>query len=224
MLIRLSGICAEFTNSGAEQTRAVEHLNAEREQIEAELAARDADYLLKSSTFPTVADRSPNRYSLPTDLGKFRYVERVITESTADYARLLPVQILSEKEVSITGSNGFPVMISTGSTGPPQGYLLGLDFVQLFPISDAVHTIRIWYLGRYADIVADDTELDIPEVLNDSIVFGVRIRIHDYLHFPTGGFKAELAIKKEKAFQSLMSRVSDGPLFGNAAIPPSDWW
>ena len=55
------------------------------------------------------------------------------------------------------------------------------------------------------------------------IVYGARIRIWDYLHLPTAGPKAELALKREKAFQSLLNRVSDGPRYGNTAIPVADW-
>ena len=203
----LTYICNEFTNSGDEATRALDHLNAEREQVEGDLSARHPDYLLRSQTFSTSAGRSPNRYSLPADIQKVRYLERVVSDSTADYERLWPVQQLTEKGDATFDAGGSTVMISGSSTGPPLCYLLGDDFWQIFPISDAVYTLRVWYAKRYADITASNDELNIVEYLSDVIVFGARIRIHDFLHLPTNDLTTELMLKKERALRALINRV-----------------
>ncbi len=213
----------EFTNSGAEQTRMLAFFNSEKRILESMLANRPGRHLLKSKTFSTVADRSPNRYSRPADFQKVSYMERVISDTTGDYERILPVQHLSEKGAIIRGEDRAPVMIVTNNTGRPIGYLIGDDFIHLFPISDAVYTVRLWYLRRYADIAATASELDIPEDFAEVLVQGGRFRLYKYLKQDTQRMFQEVLVAREQALQSVVHQVVDGPRVMNLEIPPEDW-
>lgn len=223
ILAEIADLCQEFTNSGAEQTRMLRWANAEQRILESQLSKLPGRHLLRSQTFSTVADRTPNRYSKPSDYQKAAFMEYVIADSTADYERLFPVQHISEKGISYLDDDDYPVLISTNSQGKPQAYLVGGDFVQLFPISDAIYTIRIWYHKRFAAITASDTELDTPEDFADPIIEGCRYRLYKRLRQDTRDMLAELMTVREIALNSVSEQVVDGPRYMSTDIPVEDW-
>ena len=214
LLTRLGNLVNEYDNSVAdEQTRALDHFNAEKEKLEAEISALGEDYLLSSSTFPTVAARSPNRYLLPADFKEIRYLERVLDDSTGDYERIWPIQHIGDKEYwrseYITG------MLTTSGTNRPDGYLLGSDFIQLEPISDAVYTLRLWYVRRYADITAADDELEIPHAVIEALILGTAIRERLYRRDSITDLKELYREARNRGLSNLQVRRQDGPVLIN---------
>lgn len=178
---RLADLVPTYDNSvTAEQDRAMRHATLVQKDIENEIRGVAEDFFLVSATFTTVADRSPNRYSLPDDFGDIRYLERVIDESTGDYDRVPPLGNIADKDFAEFDHDLRYMIDSTGTgTGKPAGYLLGSDFLQIQPISDAAYTMRIWYEKQLAAI-ASETNSDLPDFMFNALVLGTAVR--EYLY------------------------------------------
>lgn len=208
LLSRLADEVPEFTNSGAEQTRALRRLNGSQRKVVAELNALGEDYLLTSATYSLTASTSPNRYSLPTDLFQPRYMERVVSEADADYERIWPVHHIYDKQFSIATWWG-EIRFSL-SPGEPIGYLLGGDFFDIYPISDDTYTVRFWYTKTLSDIAASATALDLPDALFDPILWDSVVVFRMSLEKPIGEALSMYQTSLDRALANLSARAQDG--------------
>lgn len=196
------------TNVAAENTRCLRMGSVAQREIAAEVVAIDEDWLLRSQTFPTVADRYPNRYSLPSDFWNFRYLERVVDATTGSVDRIPPIQHIPDKEFS---SDRFRTDASAvAATGPPEGYLLGDDFIEIKPISDAVYTCRIWYEKTLADLEAAN-DIELPYPMYQALVYKTAIHMLVYTNQPFGDMERLYQQALVRAVGSLHQRADDGP-------------
>ena len=161
----------------AQKDRLMRHGDIVLRQIMAEIVAISPHYRLDSVNFSTAANRVPNEYTITSGgdinitnfMGGIQHLYRIITDATGDYVELFPFdQIRQQHEmVDPVSHDG-----SSSSLGPPTNYLLTVDSLWLFPISDAVYTLRMWYSRAPAPIVTGDV-VDVPESFYNALVYGV---------------------------------------------------
>jgi len=167
----VADLVMRFDNSVSAQQDIVMRLaSVAQREIVSELISIDDDFLTATATFALVANRSPNRYDYPDDFQNFRYLERVIDESTGSYERIWPIHHISDKEFTYDDEFAGVLVTSSSATGRPLAYLLGDDFIQIEPISDAAYTCRIWYQKSLADITTEGT-IAIPYALYNALVY-----------------------------------------------------
>lgn len=199
------------TLSAAEESRLLRNFNAELDKVIGALASIGEDYQLASSTFDTVANRSPNRYGLPADFKDIRYLEIILDDAAGAYERIPPIPHIADKDWSLTYV--WPDLIINGAQGRPAGYLLGSDFIQIEPICDDIYPMRIWYTFRYIPIVADDVEIRLPPELYDALVYGAAAREKEFRREMQDAqaffMKAELF--RSGGLSNLETRRDDGP-------------
>lgn len=198
------------TPSTAETDRLIRHANAEREKIEGDIASLGEDYELVSATFVTTPGVSPNRYSLPDDFKDIRYLERIIDDQQGRYLRIDPMTHLLDK--ASNDQNQFMYYPGTGGTpNAPQMYYVGGDFIQLFPISDDVYDMRLWYTFKYPVIAATDIELGIPDELIDTLVWGICVREKMFRRDDAMPFVVEREATRARGLDNLQVRTDDVP-------------
>ena len=214
LIQRVVDLCPEMgddtgTLTAPESARLVRHLNAEQEKLSGEIAAIGEDYQLVSGTFNTTANRSPNFKDI-------RYLERIIDEAAGVYERVPPIDHLNDKDRDDV--RVWLDLIIQGAPGRPVGYLLGSDFIQIEPICDADYPMRIWYTARYADIVADDTQLiSFPAELYDALVLGAayREKLFRRIFEDAQAMLLNKEIALSQGLANLNTRQDDGPKFIN---------
>ena len=196
------------TTVSAENTRCLRMGSVAQREIASEIVTVDEDWLLRSQTFPTVASRYPNRYSLPSDFWNFRYLERVLDATTGSVERIHPIQHIPDKE--LTDDRFYTDASAVSSSGVPDGYLLGDDFIEIHPISDAVYTLRIWYEKTLADL-ASGTAVDLPYPLYQALVYKTAVHMLVYTNQSFADMEALYRGALARGVSAIHQRSDDGP-------------
>jgi hypothetical protein len=208
----LERLLPEYSDSvSAEKTRALGHASVRLKEIAAEIRSLDENFFLVSSTFPTVASRSPNRYSLPDDFGDIRWLERVVSESGGTYERVYPVGSMEHKDGRPTHTESDSYLVdSSAATGKPASYLLGGDFLQLYPIGDSTYSCRLWYDKTLADVAAS-VAIPLPLPFYPAILYGTAVEERLYRRDDTLDMEMRYERALSRALRSLEQRQDDGP-------------
>lgn len=196
------------TTVSAENTRLLRMASVAQRDIVSEILTVDEDWLLRSQTFPTVASRYPNRYSLPSDFVNFRYLERVLDATTGSVERIHPIQHIPDKE--LTDDRFYTDSSAVVSSGVPDGYLLGSDFIEIHPISDSVYTLRIWYEKSVADLAAG-TDIDLPYPLYHALVYAATVAMLRSTNQPYGDEEGKYNRALARGISAIHQRSDDGP-------------
>lgn len=220
LITRCQNRIIEFKATAAENTRMLDHLNSEREELEGDIESISEDYLLVTKDFNTVASRSPNTYTIKNvlntsadigaeDFNKPRYLERVVSDASSTYRRITHLDHIAEKQARRSGL--FLGASATSSTGEPRTYLLRDNVINLFPVSDQVYALRLWYIRHLGDIVADAEELDFPRVLLEAMVWGACKRERIFRRDDPKDFIQEYEAARARGLIALEDRLVDGP-------------
>jgi hypothetical protein len=222
-IARVGDRIIEYRATAGEKTRILGHLNAEREQIEGDIESVEPGYLLKYKDFSTVADRSPNLYTIRTvggvtadieanDFNKSAYLERVLDNDAGRFERVGRLQHIHEKD---SGGNPYDFLAymipGTTGTGPPRGYYPMDNRILLTPISDAVYTMRLWYIKHYADIADDSDEIEFPRVLHEALIWGACIRERLFRRDTIGEFRDMYEAALARGLMGIVDQSIDGP-------------
>ena len=122
------------------------HINTANKKLNATIAALDEDFFTVSATFSTAA--TTKSYSLPSD---FRFMRRLERYNASD-----PNDIVKIDEIRFPRTemgNEWPF----GANGEPRRYVLRGNQIDLYPIPDAVYTLRIYYDQRQ-ETFSDDSD------------------------------------------------------------------
>lgn len=222
LLTRCANRLIEYKNTAPEQARMLDHLNSERVDLEVAIETISEDYLLVTKDFDTVVSRSPNVYTIKTvgttpgdidadDFNKFRYMEVVVSDASSDYRRIQPFDHIAQK-----GDRRYydAFVLSPGAVvnvGEPQRYLARDNEIQLFPVSDTVYTVRLWYVRHLPEIAATDDVLDFPPALEEALVWGSCKRERLFRRDTVGEFDSEYERARERGLVAIEDRIVDGP-------------
>ena len=98
------------------------------------------------------------------------------------------------------------------ASGRPEAYMLfGPGEIELFPISDAIYSMRMWYTKTYAPVAATDTEIEMPNPFNDVLVYGTVKRERLYRRDRVNDIEPEFAAAYGRAMANMQPRRDDGP-------------
>ncbi len=123
-------------------------INIGNQKVNRKIAALDEDFFTVSQTFPTVANTKS--YTLPV---AFRGMVRLEHYNAADASDIDKIDSLPFPRSE--GSGAWPF----SQPGKPRRYILRDDQIDLWPIPDAVYTLRMYFDNRQNDFSAD---ADVP--------------------------------------------------------------
>lgn len=115
------------------------------------------------TTFPTVI--GSKRYTVPTDMASLL---KVWNATSRMRVRKADMRFMSQTEDQ-----------DTTVTGKPLKYTRELDWIQFYPIPDAVYTISLFYKNTIADLVGDGAIPLIPEAWHKGIILLARYTFYD---------------------------------------------
>ena len=121
-------------------TKLSEHLNTAYRDIAVKYRFHG---VRRRCSFPTVIDIQ--KYVLPTDVGALFKVW----------------DVTNKRPLVKIGHEQLPDNLSDTS-GQPLQYLRSVDWIELYPIPDAVYTIEMWYKTQVADLASPADEPAIP--------------------------------------------------------------
>lgn len=122
------------------------HINTANKKLNATIAALDEDFFTVSATFSTAA--ATKSYFLPSD---FRFMRRLERYNASDPNDIVKLDEIRFPRTEMGGEWPF------GANGEPRRYVLRGNQVDLYPIPDAVYTLRIYYDQRQ-EVFSSDSD------------------------------------------------------------------
>ena len=199
------------TSVAAQANRLMRHGDIILRQITAEILGVNPYWRTDEIEWSTAADTSPNEYLFGTgnpiaidDFMGVQHLYRIISDSTGDYEELRPFDQLRQQHDMGDGREYGGMLTGTSSNkGRPTHYLVNVDSLQIFPISDAIYTMRLWYTKAPAAIAAA-TAIDVPIAMYQALVYGVA--------------REEAVFRKEKEFNEFHAMYLSAMASGMATL------
>lgn len=135
-------------------------LNQAQREVQKRLLKAGDDYYTICVEASTVVNQRD--YAFPSDFYKLMRLER-ITQGSGDTAATQRIYPITRNEMDTAGYN------FQQTTGVPYNYIENKNTFSLYPVPNAVKTLRLWYAPTVTDM-SDDTDVpDCPEPYHEYI-------------------------------------------------------
>lgn len=178
-------------------------INLSNQRVNSIISALHEDYFTASSTFSTIS--GTKSYNLPTD---FRFMRRLEHYSSTDASDIVKLE-----EIKFPRIESYAVWPFSAS-GKPVRYVIRGKQMDLYPVADAVYTMRIYYDVRQDDLSTDTgttgTPLS-PVDFHDMIAVDAAIKALMKNHEPAEELRIMWAERKQELVNTLGSYKGDDP-------------
>lgn len=139
-------------------------INVSNQKLNTLVAALKEDYFTTSVTFPTVS--GTKSYTLPTDFRALRRIEHYNASDPGDIQKISKWHFPNSEL-----GDDWPFTAS----GRPTQYIIRGTQLDLYPIPDAVYTLRLYYDQRKANLTGDAEIPSSPLDFHDMIALDVAV-------------------------------------------------
>lgn len=183
------------------------YLNTAHQRLNSIISTLREDYFTVSATFTTVV--GTKSYAWPTDCV---YIRRIEIIDPADPSSIIKVDELKFPRTEAGGDWLFT------APGQPLRYIIRGRQFDLWPIPDAIYTMRIYYAQLPPDIVNDIDVPTSPLDFHDMIVFYACALAMKQNEVEDGGFMGLFKERRAELIQEMAKRGGEEGRFPEAYL------